>query len=178
MIPFFPPNSKGFELAISTLVVMILGVLVVGGGIALLAKIMMASEDLNADLPTRHLDELRERLTEGQLVATVPSNQKVVAGEAVTFGLAVKNALDTKTFTIDIKGKDENDADVTFGTGATQWSKVLFTDLTIEGGQEAIAKIIVVPGKNVPQGTYTFIVKVMDGAEVYDSARFFTVAVQ
>lgn len=163
---------KGFELATSTLVVMILGIMIIGGGLVLLKQIISAGTELGDDLPAKHRQELQSLMRDGQLVAAVPQHQEVTAGKETIAGLAVQNNLDEQTeFSITVTGFDENEE-------AINWRVRHFPTLTVEQNQERQAQLIIPVPDDAPAGTYTFVVEVTENNQLYDSKRFFTIRVR
>jgi hypothetical protein len=161
--------AKGFELAISTLVVMILGVLVIGGGLLIVAKLTKSSTDVAGTLTANQRNHLKEVMSNGQLTAVYPLSQTIKAGESGTVGVAVENRLGSDA-SFDILLKDAQ--------GATpSWAKVIPT-IDVANNKQSEAVILLSPPKNTPQGTYTFLVNVTVADATYEAVRVFTVRVQ
>lgn len=170
---FSPPKSrKGMEIAINTLVVMILGILIVGGGMVLVAKISSGGAGIADEISKDQERGLAALLNEGQLVAAYPSAQTVPAGETRTYAIGVFTPGAAENFTITVASGDIN---------PSQWKVNYLPKLATKPGKSATALITVMPTRSVPKGEYTFIVTVKYDdatADTYDSPRFFTVKVQ
>jgi hypothetical protein len=161
--------AKGFELAISTLVVMILGVLIIGGGLLIVAKLTKSSTDAAGTLTANQRNHLKELMSTGQLVAVYPLSQTIPAGTSGTVGVGVENRLGTDaTFEVFVKDAQGNDA---------SWARVLPT-LDVANNKQAEAVIVLSPPKTLAQGTYTFLVNVTVADATYDAVRVFTVRVE
>jgi hypothetical protein len=162
-------SRSGMELAVSTLVVMILGILIIGGGIILVGKISGGGIDVIDKVSNDQQRDLQAMLTSGQLVAVTPAHQNF-AGKDLRFGLGISNHLGERTkFSISV-------------TSAQGWGVNHLPDITINHTEQATAPIIITVPSDAPQGTYTFLVNVTHTADgeiaLYDSTRFFTVRVQ
>jgi uncharacterized membrane protein len=164
---FFPFSRKGFELAASTIVVMILGIMIVAGGILLVAKLSSSGTHVADQITKEQQDALRKMLSDGQLVATYPSSQTIAAGKTQTYALTITNRLDgERTFSIDFPDHDP-------------MVKILpIPDQKLEAGQQQELIIAVTPDRDIAPGKYPVIVKVSEGGAVYDSVRVFEVRVQ
>jgi hypothetical protein len=175
-------GRKGFELAISTLVVMILGIVILGGGIMLLAKLVDSAQPIAEDLSTEQLRDLRRLLANGQLVATTPADQGVDAGKYASVGVMVENRLASDaTFTVDVVGKDNDDKPIPLATSTKEngkWLISYFTELPVDADAQGTAIINIRPGKDVPRGTYIFIVTIEEAGKQYDLPRSFTLRVR
>lgn len=164
------------ELAINTLVVMILGILIVGSGIVLVSKISGSGIEVVEQLSKDKEQQLQSMLAQGQLVAVFPSSQEVAGGKSTTFGIGVFNVQDTEqVFSFSITSET-----APVGAGEDEW-RISYIPLTVPSKGRATAPIIVTPGNAVPAGTYTFIVNVTyqdAGEAVPHETRFFTVRVR
>lgn len=165
------------EIAINTVVVMILGVIIVGGGIVMVTKLLGGGEDAITELSTQQKNALERMMASGQLVALSPQNQVSLNGKGVSFGIGIDNRLGANTaFAIVVKPSGDNPS------GVVNLSVLVLSSLAIPANARDTAVVAVqkTRGTTVPPGTYTFIVNVTYGtpAQVYDSVRFFTVTVQ
>jgi hypothetical protein len=181
-------GRRGFEIAIGTLVVMILGILVVGGGTLLVYKVVQGGKDVVGKLP-QQCEYLRKTMPEGQLVTACPADQTVTGGESVTYGIAVENKLTAATsFGVWVQAFNSSGDEITgkndcksASTKAWCWYNLNITGL--QPLKTEVANLIVRPGRSVPAGEYTFIVTIsyLGASNVrtaYDSARSFTMRVQ
>ncbi|HIH24498.1 TPA: hypothetical protein HA251_05675 [Candidatus Woesearchaeota archaeon] len=165
------------EIAINTVVVMILGVIIVGGGIVMVTKLLGGGESSVAELSTQQKNTLERMMASGQLVALTPQNQVSLNGKGVSFGIGIDNRLGADTtFRIAVTKSGDNPP------GVGNLSVLVLPSLAIPANARDTAVVAVqkTSGKTVPPGIYTFIVNVTYGtpAQVYDSVRFFTVTVK
>ncbi len=176
----FPSSRAGVELAINTVVVLILGIIIVGGGIAMVWKLVDGGGDLAADVTSSQHARLAELYGDGQLVAVAPQSIEVRAGDRGSVAVGVRSILnDPETFTIQVTGTGPDGLEVPIGTQVGSWRLGYFEDLEVRPDERAEAAIAILPPENAPQGTYTFIVKIVRADQtLYDSARFFTVRVR
>jgi hypothetical protein len=83
------------ELAVNTLVVLILGVLIVGGGIALMYSIYNKARVLPSEVDKQTQQQLFNiLLTSKERIAALDNVQTVARGETATFPVAVQNQLE------------------------------------------------------------------------------------
>ena len=181
----FPSSRSGMELAINTVVVIILGVAILIGGIYFMKVILSNGEKLPDTLTAGQRNELNLLLSRGQLVAVAPMTQTLSSSEPVTFGVAIDNRLDeNKLFNMSVIFDSDNP-----NSGSlANWSIIFMngTNVNQNSRNNAIINVGVKKQKTVPKGVYTFIVNVTYDASinpavqkyvVYDSTRFFTVIV-
>ncbi len=173
-------SRSGMELAIGTLVVMILGVIIVGGGILLIKMITDKSINLNDNLNSDVQRQLQDATLRGQLVGIAPSSQISYGAKDAVFGIRVVNRdfSDEVNFNVNAIHAENNLAQ-------NNWSIQFFHSLKVPAHDRKDAMVVVgaLKGKQVPAGTYTFIVNITyidsNGDEkVYDAPRFFTVLVK
>ncbi|MBR9700245.1 hypothetical protein GOV11_00055 [Candidatus Woesearchaeota archaeon] len=169
-------DRHGMELAIGTLVVIILGIIIVGMGITLIYMVLDLGEETIDAVTDSQRSELRQLIASGDLVAVTPGSVKIRAGESAIFAAGIENRLKKKTyFSISMKGLDEARGEIT-------WHTYLEPGPIDPNQYSDFLVIISVPVDALP-GTYTFIVKVTyeelpDSFVQYDSKRFFTVIVR
>lgn len=166
-------NRTGLEFAIGTLVTMILGVLVIGLGLAFVWNLVDEGTDVAEKLTGAQERELESLLSAGRLVAVSPQQRTIEAGRTGTFGVAVLNRLDATTaFTIDVLGYDKEQQPV-----PSAWTVSFFPELAVGVNQDKRLVVAITPPEDAPAGIYTFAVTVRENGAVYDSPRIFTVSV-
>lgn len=177
-------NRKGFEVAVGTLVTIILGVLILGAGITLVWSIVDEGSNAATLLTGSAERELQQMLSQGKLVAVAPASIEIKAGETGTIGVGVHNRrLEETTFFLSVpSGRDQDQFPVDIAPrnapapiGA--WEIKYFEGLTIPANEKAYAAISIHVPSDTPSGTYTFLVQVSETTQVYDSVRLFTVRV-
>ena len=174
MACLIPRSRKGVELAVNTVVVLILGVIVVGAGVALVWDLVREGSAFAGEVSTAQRSRLAQLYGEGQLVAVTPQSLELRAGDRGQVAVGVRSILSAEeAFTVGVRGTGPDEQP------AAGWRIVHFTDLTVRPDLSADVAVAVTPPETAPRGVYTFIVKITrsDGA-VYDSPRFFTVRVR
>jgi len=179
-------HRKGFELAISTIVVMILGILVIGGGLLLVARLTDWSTGTAVDLSNEQIAALKQMMSKGELVAVYPDSQTVSPGKSAVFGVGIENRLNQLTsFSIDATARDQDGNDKTVNWTLAKLSIEFIPAIDIEKNEQKEEKIVVTPDKTAPRGTYTIFVNTSykdpnnpAKSILYESIRFFTVLVQ
>jgi len=88
-------DRRGMELAVNTLVVIILGVIIVGGGIALIYKIVASAEKMPGEIDRRTEQQLFDMLiTSGEKVVVLNNVRTGERKDAVVFPVAIQNLAD------------------------------------------------------------------------------------
>ncbi len=168
-------NRRGFQVAISTMVVILLGIVLLSGGIYLLRLVTEETIGLNTQLTGTYREQLKGMLTAGQLVAVYPSQAVVGVGETGLFGLGIDNRLGrNETFSLSVTVLDEAGGSVPAEVVAR-----LFTEaVRLEQNERQELPIVLAP-RGGAAGVYTVIVTVTDSSGgVYDSPEFFTLTVR
>jgi hypothetical protein len=93
-------NRRGMELAVNTLVVLILGVIIVGGGIALMYNIYEQAQVTIDHISQQQQDQLFQILLgTKQPIAVLDNVQTVARGDKAIFPVAVQNQIDAPSAT-------------------------------------------------------------------------------
>jgi len=171
-------SRAGVELAINTIIVLILGIMVLAAGGLIIRDLLSEAPDMVGRLSAAHKSNLDRQLTSGQFVAISPQTQISRGGEWVGFGLGVRNMLVTgESFNINVYYSPENTPAVN-----PNWSIQYFKTIDVAPNnlETTIINVGETKKKTIAPGIYTFIVNVTYGnpAQVYDSVRFFTVTVK
>jgi len=94
-------RKKGMEIAISTIVTLILGVLIFSLAISLVFKWFGQAEELKAEIDKQTTAQIAAALRAGnQLVAIPISIKEVRRANAATFGVGVRNIAKQKKFSM------------------------------------------------------------------------------
>lgn len=150
------------ELSINTLVVLILGILVVGGGIALVGSIIAETEDLLPRIGEAEQEQLVEKLQRGERVVITDNVKQGTYGD-YTFGLGFKNSLpQERNFTVEITPKSiiERDGDV---RSVDDMPAAFYVDeeITLQPGEQHTDVLFNIDiEKGNPRGTYTYEVQI------------------
>gem|GEM_PF-1751962 len=88
-------NRRGMELAVNTLVVIILGIIIVGGGIALISTIYTKAVQLPTNMDKQTEQQLFSiLLSSKQRIAVLENVQSASRKDMVTFPVAIQNQLE------------------------------------------------------------------------------------
>jgi hypothetical protein len=159
-------NRKGMEIAIDTLVVIIIGVVLLGGGIFMVTKFVDHGET-QMDLINEQLaDEVRQgSFKEGKLVAVFNNRATVQRGQDALFLLGIAN---TKAivgapnqFTISIVYSDRSPVNDVLQEYVIISDNLFLHEfrqgpVTIEPGKDHFTNIMFLPPKDMPTGEYLF----------------------
>ncbi|MAG73843.1 hypothetical protein CL620_05990 [archaeon] len=151
-------SKKGaIGLSVNTLVIIIIGMVMLVGGIALLYKFIGGSEDIKDSLDQRTASELERLLVDQGKQVALPLNRKTVTrGETVVFGIGTLNVnTEEKNFRIEVKhsGGDES---------IEEWLLYNQESFNLKQNEHHKETILVKPDANVEADTYIFNAKVID----------------
>jgi len=168
-------------LPINILVIIIISLVIFGGAMALLFKLIGGAEDIKATLDQKTEAELRRLLEiESKRVALPLHTAYLYPGDFHSFGLGILNIEDgTKEFTINIqlsKALDEEEKPMEADT--SDWLLYNEGPYPIEENEYEFIPIGVDVPKNAAKGTYIFNVNVMDDGAPYDKTKKFYVVVK
>lgn len=177
--------AKGaIELSMNMLVVIIISLVILGGGVAFLYKLIAGAESLKTDLDKRTQDELERLLVEqGQQVALPFRQATIERGEQHVFGLGILNIGADQEFRIQValrSAKDKNNEEIGVAPEQIQpwllYTKEPFPLTENEHHREGI--LMEIPRTAVP-GEYLFGVEVLtaDG-ERYGNVQIIVVEVK
>ena len=175
-----PRSRRGVELAINTVVVLILGVIIVGGGVAMVSVILHEGETIAKEVSQAQMRQLDTLYGQGYLVAVTPKRVDVRAGDTAVFALGAQNILKTpEVFAVNVVGTGPDGLPVPLGSQVGSWRVQYFPDLPVDPDKSAASPMGFTPPDTAARGVYTFIVtlKQANGA-IYDSPRGFTVVVE
>lgn len=153
------------ELSINTLVVLILGILVVGGGIALVGSIIAETEDLLPKIGQAEQKQLVEKLQRGERVV-ITNNVKQGSYGDYTFGLGFKNSLpQDRNFTVEITPRTivNRNGDVQYHVTDIDMPAAFYVEeeITLQPGEQHTDLLFNIDiEKGLPRGTYTYEVRV------------------
>ncbi len=169
-------SRKGVELAINTIIVLILGLVILSMGFALVWQIVAGGEKLSEDFSQTTRDQLKNMLQKGQLVALYPTNVEVNAGEQQVIGLMIQNRLEDSTeFDISVSWYDINGDPM----DGSDWYAINPPG-EIESRTSGEAALALRPPDSAEQGVYTIVVSVTYDTppSQYDSKRSATISVR
>lgn len=178
-------NSKGFQLSINMLIVIILGVVILGVGFSIFSKAQTQISSAQETVSEQAQQQLEALLVDGSAPVILPFGlSEVSRGKSAIFNLGISNELGkTTTFYVDI---------LYSGTTATGYAEMgnevdnwvlVHPRFTQSGGgfeldnneQDYVPIQITVPKDGVKKGQYGFVVKVyqkIEGSDLlYGSAQ-------
>jgi len=163
------------ELAVSTVVALILGVIIFGFGIYILGRIDTGIRQVETTINSMDEKQLLEQISHGGLVAVPESKKRVERGDIANYWIAIRNQLGTDgDFTVVTEFTQAYDVHETalFSDPALvagdieQWIAGTGVDsLQIANNEMQYLNIYIKPGSiggnNAPRGTYFFNLCVM-----------------
>lgn len=186
-------SKKGaIGLSVELLVIIILGLAILGAGIAFLYQLLGGASDLKYELDTRTQQELERLLVDqGKQVALPRHTATILPGESHVFGLGILNTGGVgELFTISVqlsKALEENeavaydDSDVpneALRTAAESWLLYNTEELHLAEHEHRTEGIFVDIPNDAPKGTYIYDVEVSAGGQPYGNKLKFTVVVK
>ena len=167
-------SRAGVEIAINTVVIIILGIVILGLGLLLIRAIVTGGTEYSDQLSSSVKQQLRDQLRQGQLVAVYPGNQVIEGNERAYTGIAVENRLQRDaTLTFSIQAFDEQEQPIPRG-----WYEFLLSERIAEGDVQEFQVVFAPPDLAEP-GVYTFIVGFTDeNSNPYGGKRSFTVTLR
>lgn len=171
--------SKGFELSVNFLVVLILSIIMLGLGIQLIRSFFTTAQDVGSTINEQTNQKLSDMLSQGQIVAIGFNRLDIPPNTNNIFGLGILNALTHKAdFTITITPPDtvgytaSNEPIPKSTWDTTNWTRYTHS-ITLERDASDHIPIFVRVPPGVPKATYVFNVVVQaDGAD-YGSVKFY-----
>lgn len=170
-------------MSINALVIIIISLVIFGGGISLLYKLMAGAESFKATLDQKTEAELRRLLEiESQKVALPLHTAYLYPGEFHSFGLGILNIEEEeKEFNIEIrlsKALDEKEDEISPPPDISGWLLFVPGPYSIKPNEYKLIPIGVEAPKNALKGTYIFDVEVLTDGEKYDNIKKFYVIVK
>jgi len=154
-------HRRGMELAVNTLVVLILGIVIVGGGLALINSIYHKAVKLPDQVSQQTQEQLFSMLLNGdQRIAVLNNVQKVKRGKTATFPIAIQNDLEGTEATFKVKDMTKiGGPDCTVGTDCPT-GIYLKNEMTIKRYNHKAFYVGVQVPKSAKSGEYVFMVNV------------------
>ena len=174
-------DKRGVQLALNTLVVIILSITILALGAVFLFSFAGETESLSAELDSQTNQQIESLLTQGQKVA-IPLNTKATepGGQAV-FGYGIINVLPQGAeFTRQIsfsKAIDVQNNEIS--VNANDWVRFSNDPIQLANQDSFSDSILVVVPKDAAKGTYIYNLEIFhDGGRRYDSVKKFYVTVE
>lgn len=159
-------GKKAMEIAINTLVVIILGMVILGMGFVFVRKIIDTGIDLSGDVDDQLMESMRQtQFADGRQVAILNPQAIVKAGDSEMFLLGFVNKLGSvQTFKVKVAYSTSSPVNGNLN-GVDPMKGVLFLDLdyTLDPNDEEFMWILIEPQKGWPRGQYLFDVFVCKG---------------
>ena len=142
-------NKKGMEIAVSTVVGMILGALMLFAGIALLVNVLGQTEETYDQITSRMREEIENAFVSNDPIYIHRRSITPERSEDVFFGIGILNIFDdTREFRVDVS------PDSVFDSGDSQVSFLLpFNPLELVPNQREVF-FIVAPTSDLPRGQH------------------------
>lgn len=108
-------GKKGLELSLTVIVLIILSIIIFIGGITLVWRFFAGAEEIKGGIEMQTKQQIESLLRQGNELVAIPINTKnVPVGSEATFGLGIRNILETQGFFVrldfaglyDQKGKE------------------------------------------------------------------------
>lgn len=163
--------KKGFELSISFLVTIIIGIVLLVSGIVLLNQFIGGSLEIKQQLDERTEQQLSALLESGELVAIPVNTATVQRGDSKVLGLGIINLEENPVaFSVSLalsKAYDKNDAEMTpTGFDINKW--VLYDgEKTLASKEQARMALLFMVPSDGQSGTYVFDVQVNANGQLY-----------
>lgn len=189
----FKSKKGAINLAVSTIVIVVICLVVLGAGISLMRNMITGAEEIKDQLDMQTEEELERLLVDqGKKVALPLHTVTLEAGENHVFGIGILN-IDSETygeeFTMAIelsKVLDDSDDEITSSIDATEalsWILYDSSTLIVEENQHRKESILVDLPEDATKGTYIFNVDIDyisppegEGSQ-YDNVKKFYVTV-
>jgi hypothetical protein len=159
-------NKKGFEVATSFIVMLVLSITVFAFGLVFIKKLFSEAGEIKAQLDKDSEERIRILLDRGERVAFPISTKDIKSDQVAVFGLGIVNVKnDPTTFHIDVQCTVAVDrADKAIPDGCTGKWTFAIADFTLEKNEQKIVPIAIQPPKSPAkrEGTYGFTVTVTD----------------
>ena len=175
-------NSKGFQLSINMLVVIILGIVILGVGFSIFAKAQLQISDAQESVSEQAQEQLEALLIDGSSPVILPFGlAEVDRGKSAIFNLGISNELGlTKNFSVEITYSGTTAEDyIPNDFKIDDW--ILLHSYFVNGfelennAREYVPIQITVPKNNVKKGQYGFTIKVYQKTDsnklLYGSAQ-------
>lgn len=171
-------KKKGFQLSISVIVIIIIGVVLLGFGIWFLNKFIGGIGDIKAELDERTDQQLSLLLESGERVAIPFNSFEVRRGESEVVGIGFFNIEDGQRFFIDVQlsnAFDKEDNNI-IGFSAADWVRYDSGEIYLEQNEQHKTALLFTAPKNATSGTYIFDIDVRTDAGSYGLKKvYFTV---
>lgn len=171
-------KKKGFELSISFIVVIIMGIVLLALGIILLQQFIGAGIDIKADLDERTERQLSELLEGGDQIALPFNRQTLSRGDANIFGLGILNIQFDPSAQFEVEVifsnavKKDGVTQIQNVPPVTEWARYDRGPFEIGFNQQRKEPIRMEVPTGVEGGTYVFNVKVYQvGGSQYDITK-------
>jgi hypothetical protein len=173
-------GRRGMEMAVGTLVTMIVGIVIIIAGIVIVNMVRDASIDEVGRVTSEQQARIRALLSEGKLVAVYPASARLRSGDAYTFALGVQNVVGADQFSVAVTSPNVATLKKTGEPAGKEWTAVYFENP--DAGRSLDMPIRIIAGPAVERGEYAFIVTVSykdaSGEMVqYDTPQLFTVTI-
>ena len=164
-------NKKGMEIAISTVVGMILGALMLFAGIALLANVMRQTDETYEEITARMRDEIEKAHTSNDPIYIHRRSITVSSSDDdVFFGISVLNVFDQqRNFSVELE-YDQNKFDD--GSSTVEFFP-LSREFELNPTQREVY-FVIAPTKNLPRGQHSITLRISYENDTGDLVQYDT----
>ncbi|MBU1200968.1 MAG: hypothetical protein KJ583_01485 [Nanoarchaeota archaeon] len=156
-------NKKGFELAASFLVVIILSLVLFGAGMYIFTKIIKTSYDFKNDLDERTIEQLDQVMDDGSLVVVPRNRLNVERKKAGLFPYGFWNEGDVAA-TFDVSVTDKNALSAVISGAPITYNAV-------KVNERVHGLISIQVPKTASKGQYAFDIEIKKGGNTYGSIQ-------
>ncbi len=175
-------KKKGFQLAMSAIVTIIIAIVLVGMGVLLLNKFIGGAQDIKAELDERTDQQLSILLESGQRIAVPFNSFTLRRGDSQVVGVGILNIDEdtpSKDFEILVAVSDafyKNNSQIQ-GVNGSAWVKYDASPVTINSREQYKTALLFTVPKDSPSGTYIFNVdvRIFNGPSLGLKKVYFTV---
>jgi hypothetical protein len=178
-------NKNGFEMSISMLIVIILGIVILGVGFAIFAQAQTKIGSAQEEVSAQAQQQLEMLLIDSSSPVVLPfSTAEISRGKSAIFNLGMTNILgNSQTFKLSIEHVSTTSIDsYTFNTD--EWFLIFpsyMTGFVLNNNQQEYIPLMTTVPKDAPKGQHGFLVKITyeeNGVEnLYGSAQMIYVIV-
>ncbi len=169
-------NSKGMDVSVNMLVVIIVAILVLGMGMTIMYQVFEQSGKLTNQLSAQQEQALKQLVISGEKVAVYPLVQDAEGRQGV-FGVGIKNIVGAEEiFSINVECVSYFPDETTESACTGNWDYEFAENIVTLPNNEEIYKPFLISNEGSPSGKYSFkltITKSSDESTYYYPILFF-----
>jgi len=166
--------KKGFQLSMSVIVTIIIGIVLLGMGILLLNKFIGGAQEIKAELDAETDKQLSVLLESGQKLAVPFNSFDLKRGDSKVFGVGILNIHEGQKFRLEIvsSGAYAKNNTQLLGANVTEWTRYDKSEVSILSKEQFKTAILFTVPKDAPSGTYIFNVEAWNVDGLYSGSRY------